>query len=134
MMKYDEEGNKELPFKDVSKDKWYYKSVCAVYGEGLIDGKTKEIFEPQANITNEEMAKIIGNILKNNFYREQKEEEIKYTDADEISDWARKGVAIGKYNGIFEGLDENSFNPKEKATRGNTAVMLYRLYELILNK
>lgn len=38
-------------FKDVARSSWYYDSVAAVYGYGLMNGTTATTFEPTAQIT-----------------------------------------------------------------------------------
>lgn len=133
MLKYNENSKKEVPFKDVASSKWYYSSVAAVYENGLMDGKSKDGFDPQGNITREEMAKIMGSILENNSYKKQDKKELaKFGDKDSISSWAQGGAAIAVHNGIISG-DKGKFMPKQKATRAEAAMMLYRLYELIMD-
>lgn len=132
MLKLNEDTNKDIPFKDVSKSKWYYGSIAAVYENGLIHGKSDISFDPEGNITREEMAKIIGKILENNSYKKQnKEELVKFKDKNSIAPWAQEYAAIVVHNGVINGSKGN-FMPKQNATRGETAMMLYRLYELIL--
>lgn len=54
----------ELPFTDVSKDRWSYKPIKNLYFAGLINGVTETLFEPGRNITREETAVIIDRLLK----------------------------------------------------------------------
>lgn len=133
MLKYNEETEKQLPFKDVKKDKWYYNSVSAVYENGLMEGKSDKGFDPEGNITREEMAKIIGGILEKNSYKKQDKKELaKFKDKDSVAPWAQEAAAIAVHNGVIDGSN-GKFKPKSNATRAEAAVMLYRLYELILN-
>ena len=133
MLKLNENTSEDTPFTDVDNSKWYYNSIAAVYENGLINGKSNTTFDPEGNITREEMAKIIGSILENNSYKKQDNEELtKFDDNNFISPWAQEGAAIAVHNGVIGGTD-GKFIPKEKATRAETAVMLYRLYELILD-
>ena len=133
MLKLNENTSEDTPFTDVDNSKWYYNSIAAVYENGLINGKSNTTFDPEGNITREEMAKIIGNILENNSYKKQDNEELtKFDDNNFISPWAQEGAAIAVHNGVIGGTD-GKFMPKEKATRAETAVMLYRLYELIMD-
>ena len=133
MLKYDETSNHEIPFKDVNNNKWYYNSIISVYENGLINGKTATIFDPEGNITREEMAKIVGNILKNNFYKKHDKKELdKFIDNGSIASWAEEGAAMAAYNGIINGID-GEFKPKTNGTRAETAVMLYRLYGFVMD-
>lgn len=132
-LKYNEASNKKVPFTDVDSAKWYYSSIASVYENGLINGRSEEIFDPEGNITREEIAKIIGQILENNYYKKQDKKELnKFKDNASISPWAKKEAAIAAYNDIING-DNGNFKPKENATRAEMAVMLYRLYELIMD-
>ncbi len=132
MMKYNDDLDINLPFKDVNTDKWYFKSVGAVYRNDLINGKSPVSFDPDGYITREEMSKIIGAILDKNLYKTQdKSVLMKFSDVDSISAWAEQGAGLTAYNEVIKGSD-GRFNPKANATRAETAVMLYRLYDLII--
>lgn len=54
----------KLPFTDVPEDKWSYKAIKNLYFAGLINGVTETLFEPERNITREEVAVIIDRLLK----------------------------------------------------------------------
>ncbi len=55
----------EIPFEDVSKDSWYYPYVVTAYEFGIIKGKTEKTFDPNANMTLAEAAKIAACIHLN---------------------------------------------------------------------
>ena len=48
----------ELPFKDVTRDDWFYNDVADSYSMGLINGKTADSFAPYDNLTYGEVAKL----------------------------------------------------------------------------
>lgn len=48
----------KLPFTDVSDDAWYYPYVSTAYEFGILNGKSEGIFDPTANMTLAEAAKI----------------------------------------------------------------------------
>ena len=54
----------KLPFTDVSEDRWSYKAIKNLYFAGLINGVTDTLFEPERNITREEVAAIVDRLLK----------------------------------------------------------------------
>lgn len=54
----------ELPFKDVSKDDWYYKYVKHAYFSGLMKGTSEDTFEPNKPLTRAEAATLIYNLAK----------------------------------------------------------------------
>lgn len=54
-----------LPFKDVSRDAWYFKYVKNMYFSGLMKGTSEDTFEPDRAMTRAEVATLCYNILKN---------------------------------------------------------------------
>lgn len=53
----------ELPFKDVTKDRWSYGAIKNLYLSEIINGVTEDSFEPERPITREEVAAIIDRVL-----------------------------------------------------------------------
>lgn len=133
ILKLNESINNELKFKDVGKDKWYYNAISAIYENGLVSGRSEDIFDPEGNITREEMTKIIGEILEKNLYKKQDEKMLnQFNDAHNISNWAKQGAAISAHNKLIVG-DNGKFKPREDATRVETVAILHKLYELIID-
>ena len=56
-------STKSTPFTDLKKTDKNYEAVVAVYELGIINGKSKNKFDPNGNITADEMAVIIGKTL-----------------------------------------------------------------------
>lgn len=54
----------ELPFKDVSKDSWYYNDVEKQYFAGYINGTSETTFEPDRPITRAEFCAVNNRICK----------------------------------------------------------------------
>ena len=132
MLKYNEDIQGDVTFNDVKTDNWFYKSVLTVFMNGLINGKSTTSFNPNENITREEMSKIIGLILTQSSYKKQDKKSLtNFSDGNIIASWAEEGAAISVYNGVIQGAN-GKFNPKANATRAEAAVMLFRLYDLII--
>ncbi len=136
MLKYKTDESILVPFTDVAKDKWYYNAVASAYKNGLINGKSGTIFDPEGNITRQEMAKIIAEVLENNSYRKADIEELNiFKDNNQISDWAKEFVALTVREKIINGISNGQgkvFAPLNNATRAESAKMLYELYKLIV--
>ena len=54
----------KLPFDDVAESRWSFKAIKNLYFAGLINGVTDTLFEPERNITREEVAVIVDRLLK----------------------------------------------------------------------
>lgn len=113
----------ENAFNDVSDDDWFKDAVTAVYKAGYMSGDNG-CFRPNDKITREEICVVIKNILK----LEASDAENFFTDASEISDWARGAVYATQELGIVKG-DNGFFKPKSSATRAEATVMLERMTE-----
>lgn len=123
----------ELPFIDVGENVWYAEEVAAAYSSGIVNGKNEKEFDPDGKITRQEMAVIIARVLEKHGYKPANDEELEiFSDRDRIAIWAKKGVAIAAREKIIRGMENGSFAPTTNATRAQAAVMLYRLYQLLL--
>jgi len=131
---YGEDSQYTLPFADVSEKDWYYKPIAIAYNNGLVSGKSDKEFEPKGNITRQEMARIISNILENKFRPQENLDDLKrFKDFEQIASWARESVALCLREKIIKGVTEDKFAPLEKATRAQAATIIYRIYGLIMD-
>lgn len=123
------EGDKqELPFEDVAAEAWYSDGVAAAYAYGLIEGKSTSTFDPNGDITREEIATIVGRMLELLGYEAEESQLEGYEDVATIASWAKASVYLAKREGIMNGVSESKFAPKEKTTRAQAATILYRLF------
>ncbi len=133
MLKYQASDN-ELSFKDVNKQDWYYDSINIAYQNKTINGKSETVFDPNGNITRQEIAKIISNVLEEKGYKKGNTEDLNiFKDKENIASWAVDSVGLSVKEGLITGMDNGTFAPNEKATRAQAAVMLHRLYNLIMD-
>lgn len=117
----------ENKFSDIKETDWYYENIVALANLGYIDGRTDGRFDPNGKITRQEIAKIVGEILKDNELGTEDKELIKeFTDYKDIADWAKIGVASSVKEEIVNGSD-GKFLPKKNANRAEAATILYRL-------
>ncbi|MFA7637389.1 MAG: S-layer homology domain-containing protein, partial [Monoglobales bacterium] len=113
-----DEVEKGISFDDVSADDWYYKAVSSVYKLGFMTGTGSTTFAPDRVVTREQAAVVLARILKLT-----PEKEFSYSDADEISDWAKDAVNALSESKIMEGYD-NKFSPQDVLTREMCAVIM----------
>ncbi|MDD3298957.1 MAG: S-layer homology domain-containing protein [Firmicutes bacterium] len=134
MLKYETPDSTELPFIDVSEDNWYFNAVAAAYRNGLINGRSGQVFDSDGNITRQEMAVIIANVLKMKSYRQKGKAELDaFDDKGNISDWAENAVALSVNLGILKGMDDGNFCPLQNANRAQAAVVLNKLYKVFMD-
>ncbi|SEN55652.1 S8 family serine peptidase [Paenibacillus sp. OV219] len=118
--------NTTTSFTDVPADKWYATAVHAVVEAGIVKGRSKDQFAPNATITREEMAVMLAGALKFAGKAEGEQTPLTFTDKDSIASWAQAAVAQAAGAGILQGNKEGAFAPKSNATRAEAAVVLKR--------
>lgn len=118
-------------FTDVPSDKWYASAVHAVVSAGIVKGRSKDHFAPNATITREEMAVMLAGALKFTGKAEGKLASLTFTDKERISSWAQDAVVQATGAGILQGNKEGAFAPKSNATRAEAAVVLKRWLEAV---
>lgn len=117
-------GGAENAFADVAQDAWYAPYVAAAYRNAIVLGDENGNFYPEAPITREDMVTILYRVV-------DAEEGVgrveKFTDAAQVSDYAKDAVGYFASKNIVTGMGDGSFAPKNNATRAETAVIIYRI-------
>ncbi|MZQ80780.1 hypothetical protein GQF01_01325 [Paenibacillus sp. 5J-6] len=118
-------------FTDVKESDWYSGAVGAAVKAGLAEGFEDGTFNPNANITREQMAVMItramalaGTSVEVNTKALQA-----FEDEKSINGWAKDAVARAMNAGIMNGITNSSFMPGDKATRAQAAVIMKRLLQ-----
>ena len=127
-MGYTAEENEGNIFADVSNDFWGYSSIMAAYKNGIISGTGERTFNPNGNISRQDMAVILNNIYKNT--ENTAEMRTSFEDWDEISEYAREAVGTLYGAGILNGAD-NKYNPKGLCTRAEAVQAIYGFLKAI---
>ncbi|KRE50741.1 S-layer homology domain-containing protein [Paenibacillus sp. Soil724D2] len=107
-------------FTDV--EGWAVPYVEAAKKYGIIDGMGDGTFAPNGTVTREQTAVIMVKALQKQGKIEDSAE-LTFTDADKVSDWAKKYVALALKYKLVSGNPDGSFNPQGNATREQAAQM-----------
>ncbi|MEN0661116.1 S-layer homology domain-containing protein [Caldifermentibacillus hisashii] len=125
-LKLDTTGTENYP--DVSPDNWSYKYIVAVTKAGIFGGDENGKFNPFANLTRQEAAKIIVEAFDFNGSTE-----LTFGDKGSIQSWAVPYVKTAVANGILKGDDQGNFNPNANIKRGDFALMIQRALNAVEN-
>lgn len=108
---------------------WYEPFVNWALKNKLIPSEIQEKFDPNANITRQDMAALMGALISayEVDYTIVNNSPITFTDADKISSYAAGGVLICWQAGIMGGRTDGSFDSKSTATRAEVAVVITQL-------
>ncbi|QZY55698.1 S-layer homology domain-containing protein [Crassaminicella profunda] len=121
-----------LPFTDVTKDAWYYSYVGVAYKNELINGRSDTVFDPNGNITRQEMAVIVAKVLDKAGVEKASLDHLNiFKDTKNIASWAKESVTLCVKEKIISGMGDGNFAPKQNANRAQAATMLYKIYNLM---
>lgn len=118
----DVENVKNPGFKDVKPTDWYYGPVAALANAGIINGISKDTFDPAGTLSRAEMAKII---VKAYNLKEEPLTKTPFTDVKE-GVWYTNYIQPLINNQITTGKTETTFAPNEAVTRGQLATFVVR--------
>ncbi|WP_339250463.1 CBM35 domain-containing protein [Paenibacillus sp. FSL P2-0136] len=119
-------GSGTTSFTDVPQSAWYQKALSGMVEAGLITGRTAESFQPNAEISREEMTVILLRAyqLRQGTALPAAPLSPSLKDADSISGWAAEQVAAAASLGLVKGRADGTFAPKAPATRAEAAQLL----------
>ena len=112
-------------FTDI-KDHWAKNVIEQAATNGIVNGLSKERFGPNEQINREQMAAIIVKAGKLEIVNNK----TNFLDYNNISSWAEGSVNTAAHYGIVNGLPNQTFNPKGKATRAEAATVIMNLLNL----
>ena len=117
-----------LPFKDVNTRDWYYNGVAFCYENKIANGQSEIIFNPNANITREELATMLYRYAKfANVTFPIKQSMMPFADENEIAEYAIEAITELQSNAIISGYEGNIFIPKGNSTRAEAVKMIYNI-------
>ena len=119
-------------FTDVPEDSEYYPYVASGEQDAIIEGFQDGTFRGEKDVLVEQVIALCSRTLadkKGYTYPETPADYLKFEDADEISDWALETTALAVREGLIEGT--GTLGPQEPISRGDAAMMLYRLFMLL---
>ena len=116
----------DISFEDVTAQDWFYPYVCVAKISGIVNGISDTAFGTGENITRQDMACMLYNLL---IYKNVNvvSENNQFSDNGTISPYAEKAVDTLTSLGIIGGFDDNTFRPNENADRGQAAKMIYNM-------
>ena len=119
-------------FKDVSSDAYYDQAVRWAKVNGIVTGVTEETFQPDGNITREQMAAILYRYAKYAGMDVSARADLSsYADAGQISDYAKEAMSWAVAMGLISGRSATTLAPTGCATRAEVATILMRYDEYL---
>lgn len=114
-----------LAFTDIRAGIWYENAVKWAVQNKLTSGKTPTTFEPNSNISRQEVAVFLYQYAKLKGYDTSGRNDLSdYTDNGRISKWAKEALQWANHSGIMAGNDRKELNPLGNANRAEIAAMV----------
>ncbi|MCL2200588.1 MAG: S-layer homology domain-containing protein [Oscillospiraceae bacterium] len=125
-------ADKENPFDDVGRSRWYADAIVWAAYHGIVLGFGDGRFGPNENITRQDLAAIFNRFVD---FAEVELHAIRpYTgfyDSSSIAGYAATAVQNFYSAGIINGRPGNIFYPRGHATRAEAAAIIYRFLNVI---
>jgi hypothetical protein len=114
-------------FADVKPGDWHYGYVEAAAGAGLVTGMETGDFLPNERITREQLAVIlVRGLQREAAARAIVDPKTEFADDREIAPWAKGYVVEAVRGGLISGYPDQTFGPKNSATRAEACAMISR--------
>lgn len=120
---------KTVPFTDTVSGSWYDPALTWAYNAGVIAGTSATTFDPFGTLTREQFAVILYNYAVYNGYDTSASADLsaKFTDADEVSDFAKTAMPWANAKGLINGMGDGTIKPKGAVSRAQAATILWSL-------
>ncbi len=115
-------------FRDVDRGAWYENAVNWAAEQGVASGIGNNAFAPKSPVTREQLAVMLYNYAsRRGISLQATQSRSSFSDSARISSWASSAVTVMQQAGIVSGKQGYIFDPKGRASRAETAQMLWKL-------
>lgn len=114
-------------FYDVQSCKWAESYIGSAVEAGIINGVDNNTFGVGEKLTRQDMAVMVYRIFGDKISTGNME----FTDAQDISEYAKQAVAALANDGVINGFEDGEFKPFETARRSQCAKLIYAVTENI---
>jgi len=113
-------------FDDVADGLWYTPYVDWAAQNGITSGKGNNKFDPNGEITRQEMAVMLLRYAKLQNIALKTGEKIDFADSADMADWATEAIDAMSAAGLLNGVGDNKYAPTGNANRASVATLLMR--------
>jgi len=121
----------DLAFSDIKHGDWYADSIALAMQAGIVKGSGNNLFNPNANITREEMVTML---MRAYVFADGKLPAVThktFKDQEQVSQWAVAFVNEALELGLINGRSQGTFQPQGISSRAEGAQVIYNLLKLL---
>lgn len=111
----------DVVFTDIAGH-WAEKDILRAAQAGFVNGYPDGTFRPDRPVTRAEFTVMAASALS----LSGGSEPLRFTDQDDIGDWARQAVALSAQHGIVHGYPDGTFRPNANIIRAEMALVIAR--------
>lgn len=112
-------------FSDVDRE-WYWPAITWGGRSNVLLGYDDGSYGPQNPITREQLATLLWRYAG----QPQFDGELSFSDAAQVSDYAKQALNWASRQGVIAGYPDGTFRPQANASRAEAAQMIMRYFEL----
>lgn len=121
-------------FDDVNRNDWFFSTAGSAKKYGIMKG-TGTSFEPKVSITKDQIVAVAARTLRNAMKYSDSANTGKYLaeymDNSELPSWGVNEVTLATRENLVIKRADDMFKPKDVMTRGDAAIILYRMFNRI---
>ena len=120
-------------FSDVLKSNWYYTAAASSQRHKLINGYEDNTFRGTTNISKVQIVAVSSRVLKAEMGYKEPASPATYLSkySDTIDSWAQSEVALATKENLVVYRTDGTFSGDKNMTRGDAAIIIYRLFQRI---
>lgn len=118
------EKTTQVNFPDLHEDHMYAEDVAKAVAAGYISGFDDGTVRPDEQISRVEVTVILVKIIAELPLPQDESVLTKFSDYEDIPDWARTFVAVAVHNELLSGYPDGSFRPQGNITRAEAITVL----------
>ena len=122
-------------FTDLNRSDWYYSAVASAQREGIVDGFADNTFRGDVDIPKDQLVVVTANTLieRMGYIVPGEIEELLavFLDRGSIAEWSEGRVALAAQSNILIYRTDSLFAPRSIMTRGDAAIILFRVFNKV---
>ena len=126
--------NADGGFSDVTRSNWFFGAAGSSKQHGIIAGYEDNTFRGNVRIPKDQILVVLSRVLKsemNYSVPSNTTSYLDYADSSNIPNWARDDLALATMANLVVKRTDNRFDATEQMTRGDAAIVIYRLYQKV---
>ena len=129
--------NSDGRFADVNYNDWFFGAVGMANRHNIMNGTGEDMFSPHMNTTRDQLVALTARVLRTEMRYRNPASPIYYlqeifTDVDLLADWSLVDLSLATREYLVVRHADGQFRPSETITRGEAAIIIYRLYRRLL--